>query len=226
MSEVLDSTEKDLQGEGQEEELCQTPQVEEEEIDEVSVTSVPDPKPVPDPEPVPSTSSVIPYALGRTLSSIRRSSQDEGPQPKRKTKRPRPSSQPAIPYRQHQQQQLPVTAVPQMMAQPPTTYQLVPQQVATQSPIFNPAFERQTSSFRSRAKGTARADALSRFTPIESESSLVAGSFSFISSQVTELQIDLFATKDNKKMDRYVFPYGDPLAEAVDVMSLDWNRWS
>ncbi|XP_068232113.1 transcriptional regulator ATRX homolog [Palaemon carinicauda] len=47
MSEVLDSTEKDLLGEGQEEELSHAPQVDEEEIDEVSVTSVPDPEPVP-----------------------------------------------------------------------------------------------------------------------------------------------------------------------------------
>ncbi|XP_068212658.1 uncharacterized protein [Palaemon carinicauda] len=69
-------------------------------------------------------------------------------------------------------------------------------------------------------------DALSRFTPIDSEWSLDAGSFSFISSQVPELQIDFFATKYNKKIECYVSPYEEPLAEAVDAMSLDWNIWS
>ncbi|XP_068209012.1 uncharacterized protein [Palaemon carinicauda] len=38
--------------------------------------------------------------------------------------------------------------------------------------------------------------------------------------------IDLFATSDNKKLPRYMAPYEDPLAEAVDAMSLDWNGWT
>ncbi|XP_068250282.1 uncharacterized protein [Palaemon carinicauda] len=70
------------------------------------------------------------------------------------------------------------------------------------------------------------ADAVSRLMPIESEWSLDSGSFSFILRQVPELQIDLFTTSDNKKLPRYVAPYEDPLAEASDGKSLDWNKWN
>ncbi|XP_068222133.1 uncharacterized protein [Palaemon carinicauda] len=69
-------------------------------------------------------------------------------------------------------------------------------------------------------------DALSRFTPTESEWSLDTGSSSFILRQVPELQNDLFATSGNKKIPRYVAPCEDPLGEALDAMSLDWNRWT
>ncbi|XP_068225371.1 uncharacterized protein [Palaemon carinicauda] len=101
----------------------------------------------------PTTYQLVPQQVA--TQPPRKSSPNKGLQPMKKTKRPRLSSLPSKPYPQ-QQQQLPATAVPQIVAQPPTTYQLVPQQVATQPPVFNPTFDRQTSSFHSKARGTAR----------------------------------------------------------------------
>ncbi|XP_068228449.1 uncharacterized protein [Palaemon carinicauda] len=56
-------------------------------------------------------------------------------------------------------------------------------------------------------QGFRNHDALSRRKPIETEWSLDADSFSFISVKVPVLQINLFATSDNKKLPRYVAPY-------------------
>ncbi|XP_068247837.1 uncharacterized protein [Palaemon carinicauda] len=69
------------------------------------------------------------------------------------------------------------------------------------------------------------ADALSRTTPLESEWSLDKQSFKWILSQVPGLQVDLFATESNHKLECYVAPNLDPRAYATDAMFLDWNVW-
>ena len=69
------------------------------------------------------------------------------------------------------------------------------------------------------------ADALSRTTAQETEWSLDSASFQWIQRQVPGLQVDLFATRTNHKLPRYVSPNLDPQAFATDAMSLDWNQW-
>ncbi|XP_068203080.1 uncharacterized protein [Palaemon carinicauda] len=69
------------------------------------------------------------------------------------------------------------------------------------------------------------ADALSRTTPLESEWSLDNRSFQWILSQVPGLQVDLFATESNRKLECYVAPNLDPQPYAMDAMSIDWNTW-
>ncbi|XP_068216652.1 pre-rRNA-processing protein TSR1 homolog [Palaemon carinicauda] len=70
------------------------------------------------------------------MSSKRKSSSDASPLPKnRKTKKPRVSHRPA------QHPTVTMTTVPQMVALPQTTFQMVPQQLVARSPVFNPGFE-------------------------------------------------------------------------------------
>merc|ERR1712030_10935 len=38
-------------------------------------------------------------------------------------------------------------------------------------------------------------------------------------------QVDLFATRDNALLPKFVSPCPDPLAVGMDAFSLDWNRW-
>ncbi|XP_068239318.1 uncharacterized protein [Palaemon carinicauda] len=85
------------------------------------------------------------------MSSKRKSSSDAGPQPKnRKTKKPR------MPHRPAQHPTVTMTTVPQMVAQLQTTFQMVPQQLVAQSPAFNPGFERHTTTFRAKGRGSRR----------------------------------------------------------------------
>ena len=69
------------------------------------------------------------------------------------------------------------------------------------------------------------ADALSRNTAHETEWSLDLHSFRWIQQQVPGLQVDLFATRSNRKLPLYVSPNLVPLALGVDAMSVDWNQW-
>ena len=50
-------------------------------------------------------------------------------------------------------------------------------------------------------------------------------SFSLILSKVPDLQIDLFATRENHQLPLYVSPNVDPYAIATDALSLNWNQW-
>ena len=69
------------------------------------------------------------------------------------------------------------------------------------------------------------ADSLSRTKPLETEWSLDEKSFSWIQTQVPNLEIDLFATEYNKKLPVYVTPNLDPQAWATDALALDWDQW-
>ena len=68
------------------------------------------------------------------------------------------------------------------------------------------------------------ADKLSRLgQTIHTEWSLLLEVFQSICSMWHRPQIDLFATRFNNKLPQYVSPVLDPLASAVDALSLPWE---
>ena len=69
------------------------------------------------------------------------------------------------------------------------------------------------------------ADGLSRNAPLPSEWSLDQESFALICNKEFVPEIDLFATRENSKLPRFVSPVRDPLAEGVDAFSVPWSRW-
>ena len=69
------------------------------------------------------------------------------------------------------------------------------------------------------------ADVLSRGSPISSEWSLSKKNFQFVSNLLGPFQIDLFATRGNSKLEKFISPMPDPQAQGVDAFSLDWNTW-
>ena len=70
------------------------------------------------------------------------------------------------------------------------------------------------------------ADALSRGVPISSEWSLDQSSFHLICQRVGVPEIDMFATRLNAQLPRFISPFPDPLAVAVDAFAQDWNKWN
>ena len=71
------------------------------------------------------------------------------------------------------------------------------------------------------------ADILSRDCTIASEWALQEKDFLDLLNVIDFTpQVDLFATILNKKIDKYVAPYRDGKAIAVDAMSIDWNMWN
>ena len=81
------------------------------------------------------------------------------------------------------------------------------------------------SAFHLEGVPNVVADSLSRATPQESEWVLDRKSFNSIKSKVPGLQVDLFATFQNKQLPLYVSPNIDSRATAMDAMSIDWNQW-
>ena len=69
------------------------------------------------------------------------------------------------------------------------------------------------------------ADSLSRNTIQESEWRLSKETFQQVLIACPDLQVDLFATKENHQLDQYVSPFVDPNAVATDALSIDWNIW-
>ena len=68
------------------------------------------------------------------------------------------------------------------------------------------------------------ADKLSRLgQTIQTEWSLLPEVFQTLCSRWHRPQIDLFATRFNNKLPQFVSPVPDPLATAVDVLSLPWE---
>ena len=70
------------------------------------------------------------------------------------------------------------------------------------------------------------ADALSRDKPISSEWTLDQESFHFLCSQAGTPQIDLFATRENRRTKKFISPIVDSLSEGVDAFTCDWNKWN
>ena len=69
------------------------------------------------------------------------------------------------------------------------------------------------------------ADGLSRNSPLPSEWSLDEESFRLMCHREFVPQVDLFATRENRKLDAYVSPVPDRWAIGVDAFSIDWNQW-
>ena len=69
------------------------------------------------------------------------------------------------------------------------------------------------------------ADGLSRDVPLPSEWSLDDLSFQLVCEREFRPEIDLFATRENRKLPRFVSPVPDPLAKGVDAFALQWDRW-
>ena len=69
------------------------------------------------------------------------------------------------------------------------------------------------------------ADALSRDRPIAMEWELDMESFQWILSLSVRPQVDLFATRVNRKLSLYVSPILDEKAIMVDAFRMDWNSW-
>ena len=70
------------------------------------------------------------------------------------------------------------------------------------------------------------ADSLSRDKAIESEWEIDNKTFSLIQKHVPNLQIDLFATEFNRKLQTYIAPTIDPKSAGMDALAMDWNQWS
>ena len=69
------------------------------------------------------------------------------------------------------------------------------------------------------------ADSLSRDSAQETEWTLDHKSFLEVQAALPNLQVDLFASHVNHKLQSFVTPYHHKEAVATDAMSLDWNRW-
>ena len=70
------------------------------------------------------------------------------------------------------------------------------------------------------------ADQGSRIHPIVTEWTLDKATFNWILHLVPDLQVDLFATRENSQLVNFVSPCPDPLAVGFDAFSMDWNQWT
>lgn len=69
------------------------------------------------------------------------------------------------------------------------------------------------------------ADQLSRGKEVTSEWSLPKKDFQKIQSRCPQLQVDLFATSLNNKLQTFISPCPDKRAAAVDALSTPWDSW-
>ena len=69
------------------------------------------------------------------------------------------------------------------------------------------------------------ADSGSRQLPVQTEWELDGETFQWLSSLAGPFQVDLFATRDNAKLQSFVSPFPDPLAVGVNALSLQWDEW-
>ena len=70
------------------------------------------------------------------------------------------------------------------------------------------------------------ADQGSRLSPVSTEWSLDRHTFNWIWDQWGPFQVDLFATRFNKKIPTFISPCPDPSASGVNAFSLHWDRWN
>ena len=73
-------------------------------------------------------------------------------------------------------------------------------------------------------KQNVLADRLSRPTQVlNTEWTLDPHIFRLLLRAVPELEVDLFATRDNARLPRFISPFPDPLAWETDALSLQWH---
>ena len=77
-----------------------------------------------------------------------------------------------------------------------------------------------------QGKFNVLADQLSRNVTLSTEWSLSREDFEkFILKENRRLRIDLFATKLNNKLKKFVSPCPDKMAHKVDAMAISWDKW-
>ena len=76
-----------------------------------------------------------------------------------------------------------------------------------------------------RGVSNVLADALSRATPINTEWTLDNESFGLIQTLLPDLQVDLFATRNNNQLPLFVSPVLDSRTPLVDAFRQDWSQW-
>lgn len=69
-----------------------------------------------------------------------------------------------------------------------------------------------------------QADEESRILPPETEWSLAPYAFSIITSRFGIPEVDLFASKDNNKCEKYISWHADPNAWNIDAFTVPWNN--
>ena len=69
-------------------------------------------------------------------------------------------------------------------------------------------------------------DALSRDHLLPTEWSLPQEVFDKIIAWRGPVEVDLMATIYNRKVESFVSPFPHPAAAAIDVLTVDWNRWN
>ena len=76
-----------------------------------------------------------------------------------------------------------------------------------------------------RGVSNVLADALSRSTPIPTEWTLDNESFGRVQALLPDLQIDMFATRNNNQLPLFISPVLDSRTQLVDAFQQDWNQW-
>ena len=74
------------------------------------------------------------------------------------------------------------------------------------------------------SKRNVLADALSRTKPLSTEWQLNKAVFAQILGLAPDLELDLFATRINTQLDRFLSPFPDPLAVGVDALTAPWPQ--
>ena len=69
------------------------------------------------------------------------------------------------------------------------------------------------------------ADQESRWDPINTEWSLDQSTFNLLWKRYGPFDCDLFATRFNRKLDCFISPFPDALAQGSNAMSFHWNQW-
>jgi len=80
-------------------------------------------------------------------------------------------------------------------------------------------------AIRISSKENIAADALSRDTLQPTEWTLSQYAFEKLQQWHGKLEVDLMATPLNNKLPRFICPFQHPLAEEVDAMTIDWNKF-
>lgn len=76
-----------------------------------------------------------------------------------------------------------------------------------------------------KSKDNVRADYLSRFSNLDTEWSLSLKAFRYLVSNFGSPEIDLFATFDNKKCNKYVSRFPEAHALVTDAFTISWGKF-
>ena len=94
-------------------------------------------------------------------------------------------------------------------------------------PLFHQVWRREQtiSALYIRGSENVVADQLSRVLPVESEWQVPLGTFQALMALSGPLQVDLFASPVNHKLEKFAAPFPHPRASWVDAFTLEWNNF-